>query len=65
LKLTRTVNPNCTLSQTSQVDEMAEPVHPAWSGNLPSFVTAPGETDVLMIVMAAPLAFISPASHRG
>ena len=32
---------------------MAEPVHPAVSGNLPWFVTAPGETDVLMIVMGA------------
>jgi len=32
---------------------MAEPVHPASTGNLPSFVTAPGETDLLMIVMGA------------
>jgi hypothetical protein len=26
-------------------------IHPAASGHLPSFITAPGETDVLMIVM--------------
>jgi hypothetical protein len=31
---------------------MAE-VHPAAPHNLPSFITAPGETDVLMVVMAA------------
>ena len=31
---------------------MTEPIHPASSGHLPSFVTAPGETDVLMVVMA-------------
>jgi len=32
---------------------MTESVHPAAHGHLPWFVTAPGETDVLMIVMAA------------
>ena len=31
---------------------MTEPIHPASSGHLPWFVTAPGETDVLMVVMA-------------
>jgi hypothetical protein len=31
---------------------MAEPLHPAASHHLPSFITAPGETDVLMVVMA-------------
>jgi hypothetical protein len=30
---------------------MAESIHPAASHNLPSFITAPGETDVLMVVM--------------
>lgn len=30
---------------------MAEAIHPAASHHLPSFITAPGETDVLMIVM--------------
>jgi hypothetical protein len=30
---------------------MAESLHPAASHHLPSFITAPGETDVLMIVM--------------
>ena len=30
---------------------MTEPLHPAASHNLPSFITAPGETDVLMVVM--------------
>jgi hypothetical protein len=32
---------------------MAEPLHPAASHQLPSFITAPGETDVLMVVMSA------------
>ena len=31
---------------------MTEPLHPAASHDLPSFITAPGETDVLMVVMA-------------
>ena len=31
---------------------MTEPIHPASSGDLPWFVTAFGETDVLMVVMA-------------
>src|SRR5262245_53821139 len=31
---------------------MAEALHPAASHHLPSFITAPGETDVLMVVMA-------------
>ena len=30
---------------------MTEPTHPAASQHLPSFITAPGETDVLMVVM--------------
>ena len=30
---------------------MAESPHPAASHHLPSFITAPGETDVLMVVM--------------
>jgi Flp pilus assembly protein protease CpaA len=35
---------------------MTEPLHPAASHNLPSFITAPGETDWLMITMAVILA---------
>ena len=35
---------------------MAEPLHPAASHNLPFFITAPGETDWLMIVMSVILA---------
>jgi hypothetical protein len=31
---------------------MAEALHPAATHHLPSFITAPGETDVLMVVMA-------------
>src|SRR4051794_12092113 len=31
---------------------MAESLHPAASHHLPSFITAPGETDVLMVVMS-------------
>jgi NADH:ubiquinone oxidoreductase subunit 5 (subunit L)/multisubunit Na+/H+ antiporter MnhA subunit len=31
---------------------MAASLHPAASHHLPSFITAPGETDVLMVVMA-------------
>ena len=31
---------------------MTEPIRSASSGHLPWFVTAPGETDVLMVVMA-------------
>src|ERR1700759_1220639 len=29
---------------------MAEPMHPSASHHLPSFITAPGDTDVLMVV---------------
>ena len=36
---------------------MAEPLHPAATHHLPSFITAPGETDWLMVVMAVLLAF--------
>ena len=36
---------------------MTEPLHPAASHHLPSFITAPGETDVLMVVMAVILGF--------
>jgi hypothetical protein len=32
------------------------PVHPAATNHLPGFITAPGETDVLMVVMATILA---------
>jgi hypothetical protein len=32
---------------------MADTMHPAATQHLPSFITAPGETDVLMVVMAA------------
>jgi hypothetical protein len=35
---------------------MAEPLHPAAIQHLPSFITAPGETDWLMVVMAVILA---------
>ncbi len=35
---------------------MTEPLHPAASHNLPSFITAPGETDWLMVIMAVFLA---------
>jgi hypothetical protein len=35
---------------------MAEPLHPAATEHLPSFITAPGETDVLMVVTAIILA---------
>jgi len=31
---------------------MAEALHPAASHHLPAFITAPGDTDVLMVVMA-------------
>jgi hypothetical protein len=31
---------------------MAQSIHPAASPHLPSFITAPGETDLLMIVMS-------------
>lgn len=31
---------------------MAESLHPAAMGHLPIFITAPGETDVLLVVMA-------------
>lgn len=31
---------------------MTEPLHPGASHHLPSFITAPGETDVLMVVMS-------------
>ena len=35
---------------------MAESIHPAASHHMPSFITAPGETDVLMVVMGVILA---------
>jgi NADH:ubiquinone oxidoreductase subunit 5 (subunit L)/multisubunit Na+/H+ antiporter MnhA subunit len=35
---------------------MTEPLHPAATHHLPSFITAPGETDWLMVVMAVVLA---------
>src|SRR5262249_53244879 len=35
---------------------MTEPVHPAASSHLPLFIAAPGETDVLMVVMGIILA---------
>jgi hypothetical protein len=35
---------------------MAESLHPAASHHLPGFITAPGETDVLMVVMVLVLA---------
>src|SRR4051812_45065552 len=35
---------------------MTEPLHPAASHHLPSFIAAPGETDWLMVVMAVILA---------
>ena len=31
---------------------MTDSTHPASSGHLPSFITAPGETDMLMVAMA-------------
>jgi len=36
---------------------MTESLHPAASHHLPSFITAPGETDVLMVTMALILLF--------
>ncbi len=36
-------------------DNMNESLHPAASHHLPGFITAPGETDVLMVVMAVTL----------
>jgi hypothetical protein len=36
---------------------MAEPLHPAATHHLPSFITAPGDTDWLLVVMAVILAF--------
>src|SRR5499426_1505382 len=35
---------------------MADSAHPAATHHMPSFITAPGETDVLMVVMAVILA---------
>jgi hypothetical protein len=35
---------------------MTEPLHPAATHHLPAFITAPGETDVLMVVMGVILA---------
>jgi hypothetical protein len=37
---------------------MSASTHPAASHHLPMFITAPGETDVLMVVMAVALAII-------
>jgi hypothetical protein len=36
---------------------MAETLHPAATHHLPSFITAPGDTDVLMVVMSIVLVF--------
>ena len=36
---------------------MTKILHPEYSHNLPSFITAPGETDILMIVMGVILVF--------
>src|SRR5687768_2496647 len=36
-------------------DNMNESLHPTASHHLPGFITAPGETDVLMVVMAVTL----------
>jgi hypothetical protein len=36
----------------------AESIHPAASHHLPAFITAPGETDVLMVVMAVVLVVV-------
>ena len=33
-------------------ERMTETIHPVASGHLPSFITGPGETDVLMIAMS-------------
>jgi hypothetical protein len=35
---------------------MADAIHPVATHHLPSFITAPGETDVLMVVMSVALA---------
>jgi len=37
---------------------MSEPLHPAATHHLPPFVTAPGETDVLLVAMGI---FVLPA----
>ena len=44
----------CRFASKLQQD-MTEPTHPASSGHLPAFVAAPGETDVLMVVIAVVL----------
>src|SRR5262245_62068118 len=36
---------------------MTEPLHPAATQHLPSFITSPGETDWLMVIMAVILVF--------
>lgn len=36
---------------------MADATHPAATHHLPSFITAPGETDVLMVIVAVVLVF--------
>jgi len=38
---------------------MTEAIHPAAPHHLPSFITAPGETDVLMVVMAIVLVLLT------
>ena len=38
---------------------MSESIHPAASDPLPSFITAPGDTDVLMVLMAVILLLFS------
>lgn len=58
----------CTQARTSRIlqhvplrayrrPDMAQPQHPAAPEHLPWFVTAPGQTDVLMVAMAAILLF--------
>jgi hypothetical protein len=45
-------------SRLQQESRMAATPHPAASHHLPSFITAPGETDVLMVVMVFFLIFV-------
>jgi len=49
---TRTRQPALDLATDERDSPMAEPVHPAATHHLPPFITAPGETDVLFIIMA-------------
>src|SRR5262245_50670499 len=45
------------LHKDARRDGMAEPLHPAATHHLPSFITAPGDTDWLVVIMAGVLAF--------